>query len=136
MVLAAGLTSRQEPASFSKRLLHAAVDGMVELVLTDTLLGEARAVLVDPRFSGHVAAATADLALAALKVVAVKVVADSGRTPPERCADPGDDYLVDAAMSTGAMLVSRDDRAKFSEVSGLRSGRPGAALRQAGLLTP
>lgn len=51
-----------------------------------------------------------------------------------RCADPDDDYLVDAAITTGAMLVSRDDRADFQALAGLVSGRPGAALRRFGFL--
>ena len=134
MVLVAGLTSRREPASFSRRLIEAIVQGVVELQLTETLLAETRAVLVDPGFTGHVSPAAADVLLAALRVVSVGVVADTGRQAPSRCDDPGDDYLVDAAMATGSMLVSRDDHARFSRVAGLRSGRPATALRAAGLL--
>lgn len=134
MVLAAGLTSRREPASFSRRLIAAAAGGIVELILTETLLDETRAVLVDPDFRGSMRPVIADGLLAALRVVAVSVVADRGTTPPRRCADLDDDYLVDAALATGAMLVSRDDRAGFGAVAGLRSGRPGAALRTAGIL--
>ncbi len=134
MVLAAGLTSRREPASFSRRLIEAAAHGTVELVLTEKLLVEARDVLVDPSFVGHLSAAVADVLLDALRVVSTNVVADAGLVAPRRCADPDDDYLVAAAIATGSMLVSRDDRAGFSQVSGLRSGRPGTALRAAGLL--
>lgn len=53
MILAAGLTSRREPASFSRRLLEAVANGEVELVLTEVLLDETRAVMTDPDFVGH-----------------------------------------------------------------------------------
>ena len=54
MVLAAGLTSRREPASFSRRLVELAFDGFFELVVTEVLLEEVHAVLVDPKFVGQV----------------------------------------------------------------------------------
>jgi len=38
MVMAAGLTSRREPASYSRRLVELAFDGKVELVMTETML--------------------------------------------------------------------------------------------------
>lgn len=91
-------------------------------------------MLVDPGFSGHVSPAMADVLLAALRIVSIGVIADTGRQAPSRCDDPDDDYPVDAAMATGSMLVSRDDHANFSRVAGLHSGRPGTALRAAGLL--
>lgn len=135
MVLAAGLTSRREPSSFSRRLLEAVADGVVDLVLTETLLDEARAVIVDPEFVGHQLADVADELLTALRIVAVVLIDDRDAPAPARCADPDDDYLVDAALATGAMLVSRDDRAGFSSIPDLDSGRPGTALRRAGLLS-
>ena len=54
MVLAAGFTSRREPASFSRRLVELAFEGDFELVVTEVLLEEVHAVLVDPRFIGRV----------------------------------------------------------------------------------
>jgi predicted nucleic acid-binding protein len=134
MVLAAGLTSRREPASFSRRLVEAALDGQVELVLTETLLEEALAVLVDSDFRGRLSDDVAEVLLGALRAVAVEVVDDTALVPPTRSSDPDDDYLVDAALATGSMLVSRDDRADFGSIPGLDIGRPGTALRRAGLL--
>ena len=60
MVLAAGLTSRREPASFSRRLVEAAIDRMMELVLTEKLSAETRAVLVDEGLRGHLPTPVAD----------------------------------------------------------------------------
>jgi predicted nucleic acid-binding protein len=109
-------------------------DGQIEAVLTETLLAETRAVLVDPDFRGQLPDALADALLEALRVAASTVIDDTTTVPPRRCADPDDDYLVDAALVTGSMLVSRDDRADFASVPGLDSGRPGTALRRSGLL--
>lgn len=134
MVLAAGLTSRREPASFSRRIVEAAVDGLVELVVTETLIDETSAVLLDPDYVGHLDVEVAGDLLTGLQALAVEVVRDRGTAPPRRCADPGDDYLVEAALVHGAVLVTRDDAAGCSSVSGLDSGRPGTALRRAGLL--
>ena len=134
MVLAAGLTSRREPASFSRRLVEAALDGEIEVVMTETLFAETRAVLVDPDFRGHLPDAVVDALLDALRVAANTVIDDTDVVAPRRCDDPDDDYLVDAALTTGSMLVSRDDRADFGSVPGLDSGRAGTALRRARLL--
>ena len=134
MVLAAGLTSRREPASFSRRIVDAVLDGQVEVVLTETLLAETRAVLVDPSFRGKLPEPLADALLDALRLAASTVIDDTTIVAPRRCGDPDDDYLVDAALATASMLVSRDDRADFGSVAGLDSGRPGTALRRAGLL--
>lgn len=133
MVLAAGLTSRREPASYSRRLIEAALAGQVELVLTETLLAETRDVLVDRDFRGHLEPEVAEVLLGALSTVAVTVIDDTGSTLPRRCSDPDDDYLVDAALAGESMLVSREDRADFASVPGLDNGRPGTALRRAGL---
>ncbi len=133
MVLAAGLTSRREPASYSRPLIEAALVGHVELVLTETLLAESRDVLIDPDFRGHLEPELADVLLGALHAVAVTVIDDTGSTPPRRCNGPHDDYLIEAALATETILVSRDDRADVASVRGLDSGRPGTALRRAGL---
>jgi predicted nucleic acid-binding protein len=114
--------------------VEAALGDGIELILTDTLVAEARAVLVDPAFRGHLPGPLADALLDALQAAASVVIADVGAVAPHRCGDPDDDYLVDAALAEQAMLVSRDDRADFKSVEGLDSGRPGTALRRAGLL--
>jgi hypothetical protein len=61
MVLAAGFTSRREPASFSRRLVELAFEGDFELVVTEILLDEVYAVLVDPKFIGQVSGPEAAL---------------------------------------------------------------------------
>ena len=135
MVLAAGLTSRRAPESFSRRVIEAALAGSIELVVTETLLAETRAVLTNSHFGARRSHEEADALIAVLRIAAGKIIEDRDSAPPRRCADPDDDYLVDAAITTGATLVSRDDRARFSEVPGLDSCRPGTALRLAGFLT-
>ena len=134
MVIAAGLTSRRAPASFSRRLIDAALDEALDVVLTTTLLDEAREVLVSATFSGRLPALMAEVLLDALAAAAVTILDDRLAEIPRRCADPDDDYLVEAALRTDALLVTRDDRAGFEDVVGLRVGRPGTALRAAGLL--
>jgi len=149
MVLAAGLTSRKEPASFSRRLVSAVFDGKIELVLTETLLTETRAVLVDVDFRGHLPDVLTDVLLDALRVAATEIADDRGVVSPRRCDDPDDDYLVEKALASGAMLVSRDDAAGFAsgpstasprrEASPLNIGRssdtaPGVAVPLGGAL--
>jgi putative PIN family toxin of toxin-antitoxin system len=134
MVLAAGLTSRREPRSFSRRLIELGVDDQIELIVTERLIDEVRDVLIDPAFTARVAPEVATSLVASIAAVAKELVDDRDVAAPRRCADPDDDYLVDAALATGAMLVSRDDRADFASVPGLLTGRPGTALRQFGFL--
>jgi predicted nucleic acid-binding protein len=135
MVLASGLTSTREPASFAKRLIEAALDGRVAFILTETLLGETRDVLLLPEFPGHMSEEAAETLIEALRAAAARIVDDTEAAFPRRCSDEDDDYLVDAAMTNFAMLVSRDKRAQFERVPGLDYGPPGTALRRAGLLT-
>jgi putative PIN family toxin of toxin-antitoxin system len=134
MVLVAGLTSRRDPPSFSRRLIELAIDGSIELILTERLLGEVRDVLVAPAFGARVAIEVATSLMASIVALAAEIIDDHNVTAPRRCADPDDDYLVDAALATGAMLVSRDDRADFQSVPSLVTGRPGSALRRFGFL--
>jgi predicted nucleic acid-binding protein len=67
MVLASGLTSAREPASFAKRLIEAALDGRVAFILTETLLGETRAVLLLPEFPGHMSEEAAETLIEVLR---------------------------------------------------------------------
>lgn len=60
------------------------------------------------------------------------VIGDRGLTFPSLTDDEDDDYVADAALKTGAFLVTRDDHANFGKVQGLKSGRPGTALRRIG----
>ena len=132
MVLAAGLTSRREPASHSRRLVEIAFKEAFDLVVTETLLDEVYRVLIDPRFVGQTSEPEAATLVAGLASVASVFVRDADIEPERRTDDPHDDYLADAALKTGAFLVTRDDAANFSKVDGLRAGRPGTALRVIG----
>lgn len=129
MVLAAGLTSRHEPASNSRRLIELAADGRFDLVVTKTLLEETYAVLVSPRFTGHLDEVEANARIGAIAGLAAAHIADAGLIHPRRTHDPDDDYLAAAALATGAFLVTRDGEAGFEEVPGIRVGRPGTARR-------
>lgn len=132
MVLAAGLTSRREPASHSRRLVELAFDGAFDLIVTEILLEEAYEVLVDPHFVGRITDAEAGTLIAGLAARAIVVIKDRGREFESLSDDPDDDYLVVAALQAGAYLVTRDEAANFRRVPGLTSGRPGSALRQIG----
>ncbi len=132
MVVAAGLTSRREPASYSRRLVELALDGKVELVVTETLLQEVYEVLIDPEFVGRMREPEAATLVAGLANVASVFIRDTQIKQAHLTDDPDDDYLADAALKTGAFLVTRDDAANFGKVEGLRVGRPGTALRMIG----
>lgn len=132
MILAAGLTSRREPASFSRRLVELAFDGEVELVLTETLVDETFAVLTNSAFTARTNPEEAAVLVAGLIAASSMYRLDRGAVAPRRCADPDDDYLVEAALSTDAYLVSLDQAAAFPQVVGLVTGTPGTALRHFG----
>lgn len=129
-VLAAGLTSRREPASNSRRLIELPIDGHIEPVLTETLLDETRAVLLDPGFVARVSVDEAGGLLAGLTAVAVVIVRDRGLEAPRRAVDPYEDYSFDAALKSEAFLGSRDDHARWGD----RQPREGGADRSRGLI--
>jgi predicted nucleic acid-binding protein len=132
MVLVAGLTSRREPASHSRRLVELAFEGQVDLIVTQTLLQEVYEVLVDPSFVGRMREPEATTLVAGLASVASVFIRDSRIRHQPLTDDRDDDYLAHAALRTGAFLVTRDDAANFGKVEGLRFGRPGTALRMIG----
>lgn len=132
MVLAAGLTSRREPASHSRRLVELALGGKVELVVTETLLQEVYEVLIDPDFVGRMPEPEAATLVAGFANVASVFIRDAQIEHQHLTDDPDDDYLAHAALRTGAFLVTRDDAANFGKVKGIRVGRPGTALRMIG----
>lgn len=132
MVLAAGFASRREPASFSRRLVELAFEGNFDLVVTEVLLEEVHAVLVDPKFIGRVQESEATLFVEGLATVAVVLIRDGHLEHEPLTDDPDDDYLAHAALQTHAYLVTRDDAANFGKVEGLEIGRPGSALRLIG----
>lgn len=78
------------------------------------------------------AAEEAATLLGGLAAAASIVIGDLGLTFPPLTDDEDDDYLADAALKTGAFLVTRDDHANSRKVQGLKSGRPGTALRRIG----
>lgn len=129
MILAAGLTSRRDPASHSRRLIELVLAERIELVLTETLIEEATAVLTDEEFSHQVSETEALTLMSGLILLGGPLIADSGVTHPGRCDDPDDDYLVAAALSNDAFLATYDREARFEKVEGLLVGRPGRALR-------
>ena len=97
MVLVAGLTSRREPASFSRRLIECALGGEFELVVTDILLRETHDVLVDPAFVGRVSEPEAAVLIGTLAEIAAVSVRDSELLFDRLTDDPDDDYLAHAA---------------------------------------
>lgn len=92
----------------SVRIISAALDGRIELVMSPALLEEIADVLSRPRIRKRLSADDAQLFLAdiASQVVMLADPAD----PPSVCRDPDDDYLVALTAASGAdALVSGDD---------------------------
>lgn len=133
MVLAAGLTSRREPVSFSRRLVELGINGAYDLVVTENLLDELYR-LINPKFIGQMREEEAETAIAGLVAMASSLISDAHATHESLTNDPNDDYLAHAALQADAYLVTRDDAAGFGHVDGLRVGRPGTALRLIGAL--
>lgn len=105
LVSAALGRSAQSP---SVRIIDAALDGRIELVMSPALLKEIADVLSRPRIRKRLSAEDAQLFLA--DVVAQVVMMADPVDPPMVCRDPDDDYLVALAMLAGAeVLVSGDD---------------------------
>ena len=98
----------RSPQSPSVRIIDAALDGRIELVMSPALLKEIADVLSRPRIRKRLSAEDAQLFLA--DVVAQVVMMADPVDPPMVCRDPDDDYLVALAMLAGAeVLVSGDD---------------------------
>ena len=96
------------PQSPSVRIIDAALDGRIELVMSPALLEEIADVLSRPRIRKRLSADDAQLFLA--DVAAQVVMLADPLDPPTVCRDPDDDYLVALAMIAGAeVLVSGDD---------------------------
>ena len=96
------------PQSPSVRIIDAALDGRIELVMSPALLEEIADVLSRPRIRRRLSADDAQLFLA--DVAAQVVMLADPLDPPTVCRDPDDDYLVALAMIAGAeVLVSGDD---------------------------
>jgi putative PIN family toxin of toxin-antitoxin system len=98
----------RSPQSPSVRIIDAALDGRIELVMSPALLEEIADVLSRPRIRTRLSADDAQLFLA--DVAAQVVMLADPLDPPTVCRDPDDDYLVALAIIAGAdVLVSGDD---------------------------
>lgn len=98
----------RSPQSPSVRIIDAALDGRIELVMSPALLEEIADVLSRPRIRKRLSADDAQLFLA--DVAAQVVMLADPLDPPTVCRDPDDDYLVALAMIADAeVLVSGDN---------------------------
>jgi putative PIN family toxin of toxin-antitoxin system len=98
----------RSPESPSVRIIDAALDGRIQLVMSPLLLAEVADVLSRPRIRKRISAEDAQLFLADMAAQVV-MFADPG-DPPKVCRDPDDDYLVGLAqVSSADALISGDD---------------------------
>ncbi len=98
----------RSPQAPSVRIINAALDGRVELVMSPALLAEIADVLSRPRIRKRISAEDAQLFLG--DVVAQAVMFADPANPPSVCRDPDDDYLVAlTVMASAEVLVSGDD---------------------------
>ncbi len=96
----------RSPQAPSVRIINAALDGRVELVMSPALLTEIADVL--SRIRKRISAEDAQLFLG--DVVAQAVMFADPANPPSVCRDPDDDYLVAlTVMASAEVLVSGDD---------------------------
>jgi putative PIN family toxin of toxin-antitoxin system len=103
VLVAALLSSRGAPAD----LLRLWLGGGFEMVVSPLLLQELQRVLAYPKIRSRVGEPDAEAFVAFLREQAT-VVEDEGRAPPQRAADPDDDFVIALAESTRAMIVSGD----------------------------
>jgi uncharacterized protein len=93
-------------------------EGLIEIMVCPALLEEIERVLARPQFRPYVTQAEADAFVGILRREAT--TADDPAPLPGATPDPGDDYLVALARSTGArFLVSGD-----AHLTGFRDAEP------------
>ena len=102
-VLIAGLLSPSGPPA---EILSRWVAGEFELVVSDALLAELERALAYPKVRARVTEGDAHAFVEVLRRGAH--AAEDPPSPPNRSADPGDDYLLALAETERALLVSGD----------------------------
>lgn len=103
-VLISGLLARTGAPA---RLLGMWLEGEFELVVTERLLAELETTLARPKLRVHVDEAETNEFVELLRGLAEKVE-DPDAEPGVTSRDPKDDYLIAAAASARATLVSGD----------------------------
>ena len=103
VLVAALLSSRGAAAD----LLRLWLGGGFEMVVSPLLLRELQRVLAYPKIRSRVGEPDAEAFMAILSGRA-PVVEDPVHAPPQRAADPNDDYVIALAERTRAMIVSGD----------------------------
>ncbi len=103
-VLISGLLARTGAPAL---LLAKWLEGEFELVVTERLLAELEATLARPKLQAHLDEAEINGFLELLRGLAERVV-DPDTEPAITSRDPKDDYLISAAGSARATLVTGD----------------------------
>lgn len=104
-VLIAGLLSR---TGSSARLLGKWLEGEFELVISDRLLDELETTLARPRLRRRIDDNETSAFLELLRGGLAEWVEDPDASPSVQSRDPKDDYLIAAASSAHATLVTGD----------------------------
>jgi putative PIN family toxin of toxin-antitoxin system len=95
------------PSGSPAKLVRAWAAGEFELIVSPALLEELRRALGYPKVAHLIAADDAELLIAWLSRSATLVL-DAASSPPVRCPDPDDDYLIAMAAEQNAVLVTGD----------------------------
>jgi uncharacterized protein len=95
------------PAGAPARALRAWLQGAYELVVAPLLLAELERALAYPKLRSRVESQEVAELLALLRRHAVVAADPTGWSGPS-APDPGDDYLIALAATSGALLVSGD----------------------------
>lgn len=95
------------PTGTPAKLLTATRSGSFELIVSSLVLEELKLVLLREKFRRYVDVGVVDQYVELLRRDAA-MAADPAESPPIRCADPDDDYLIALAHSCNAALVSGD----------------------------
>jgi putative PIN family toxin of toxin-antitoxin system len=104
-VLIAALLSRDGPPA---QLIARWLAGEFELVVSNQLLAELETTLARPKLRKRIDAGAAAEFLELLRSGLAEWVDDTGVVPIRQSSDPKDDYLIAAAATAHATLVSGD----------------------------